>query len=86
MYKFFNKFSRDYLKQKGQGMVEYALILAFVVGIAAFLVGNSDIGNAIQQTFQNVTNTLNTSNANSTTSGTTTGGTSGTTTGGTTNP
>ena len=64
MYKFFNKFSRDYLKQKGQGMVEYALILAFVVGIAAFLVGNSDIGNAIQTTFQNVTNTLTTANNN----------------------
>lgn len=64
MYKFFNKFSRDYLKQKGQGMVEYALILAFVVGIAAFLVGNSDIGNAIQTTFKNVTSTLTTANNN----------------------
>ena len=82
MYKFFNKFSRDYLKQKGQGMVEYALILAFVVGIAAFLVGNGGIGEAIQTTFQNVTKTLNTSNANSTTSGTS--GTSGTSD--TTNP
>ena len=64
MYKFFNKFSRDYLKQKGQGMVEYALILAFVVGIAAFLVGNGGIGQAIQTTFQNVTNTLTTANNN----------------------
>ena len=64
MYKFFNKFSRDYLKQKGQGMVEYALILAFVVGIAAFLVGNGGIDEAIQTTFQNVTNTLNTANNN----------------------
>lgn len=64
MYKFFNKFSRDYLKQKGQGMVEYALILAFVVGVAAFLVGNGGIGQAIQQTFQNVTTTLTTANNN----------------------
>lgn len=64
MYKFFNKFSRDYLKQKGQGMVEYALILAFVVGIAAFLVGNDGIGQAIRTTFQNVTTTLTTANNN----------------------
>ena len=64
MYKFFNKFSRDYLKQKGQGMVEYALILAFVVGVAAFLVGDNGIGQAIQTTFQNVTDTLTTANNN----------------------
>ena len=51
-----------YLNQKGQGMVEYALILAFVVGIAAFLTGNDGIGQAIQNVFQTVTNQLNTSN------------------------
>ena len=51
-----------YLNQKGQGMVEYALILAFVVVIAAFLTGNDGIGQAIQNVFQSVTNQLNTAN------------------------
>ena len=51
-----------YLNQKGQGMVEYALILAFVVVIAAFLTGNDGIGQAIQNVFQRVTNTLNQAN------------------------
>lgn len=48
-----------YLNQKGQGMVEYALILAFVVGIAAYLTGNDGIGKAMESTFQSVTNALN---------------------------
>ncbi|MBR1761506.1 MAG: hypothetical protein IJ741_10075 [Schwartzia sp.] len=51
-----------YLNQKGQGMVEYALILAFVVVIAAFLTGNDGIGQAIQNVFQTVTNQLNQAN------------------------
>ncbi len=64
-----------YLEQKAQGMVEYALILAFVVGIAAALTSSTGIKGAIEQTFTNVKNTLN--NANSTsTQGTSTQGTS----------
>ena len=51
-----------YLTEKAQGMVEYALILAFVVVIAAFLTGNDGIGQAIQNVFQTVTNQLNTAN------------------------
>lgn len=51
-----------YLTEKAQGMVEYALILAFVVVIAAFLTGNAGIGQAIQNVFQTVTNQLNTAN------------------------
>lgn len=47
-----------YLGEKGQGMVEYALILAFVVVIAAFLTGNDGIGKAIQDTFTKVENAL----------------------------
>lgn len=50
-----------YLEQKAQGMVEYALILAFVVGIAAALTSSSGIKGAIQNTFTKVTETLNTS-------------------------
>ncbi|MBQ7480185.1 MAG: pilin protein [Selenomonadaceae bacterium] len=43
-----------YLGEKGQGMVEYALILAFVVVIAGYLVGNDNIGEKIKSVFQNV--------------------------------
>ncbi|MBR3721793.1 MAG: pilin protein [Selenomonadaceae bacterium] len=43
-----------YLSEKGQGMVEYALILAFVVGIAVYLTGNDGIGQAINSVFGNV--------------------------------
>ncbi len=47
-----------YLDEKGQGMVEYALILAFVVVIAGYLTGNNSIGNAISSTFAKVASTL----------------------------
>ena len=40
-------------KQKGQGIVEYALLLAFVVGIAMMLNG-SNLGGAVKDTFDNV--------------------------------
>lgn len=40
-----------YLSQKAQGIVEYALILAFVVAVAVVLVGNDSLGNAIKDIF-----------------------------------
>ena len=40
-----------YLSQKAQGIVEYALILAFVVVVAAVLVGNDSLTNAISNVF-----------------------------------
>jgi len=43
------KFS-NYLKQKGQGIVEYALLLAFIVGIAMMLNG-TNLGGAIKGVF-----------------------------------
>jgi pilus assembly protein Flp/PilA len=55
-----------YLEQKGQGMVEYALILAFVVAVAVALTGNGGIREAISTTFSNVTKTLNSANTQST--------------------
>ena len=47
-----------YLDEKGQGMVEYALILAFVVVIAGYLIGNDAIGEKIHTVFTNVGNKL----------------------------
>lgn len=55
-----------YLEQKAQGMVEYALILAFVVGIAAALTSSDGIKGAIETTFEKVTTTLNTANGTQT--------------------
>lgn len=54
-----------YLEQKGQGIVEYALILAFVVGIAAVaLQSDNGLGQAIQGVFERVTTQLEGTNAN----------------------
>lgn len=45
-------------KQKGQGIVEYALLLAFVVGIAMMLNG-ANLGGAVKDTFDKVAAILN---------------------------
>lgn len=44
-------------KKKGQGIVEYALILAFVVGIGGVLFANGNLADSIRSVFSNV-NTL----------------------------
>ena len=48
-YKFLDKI-KSHLSQKGQGMVEYALIIAFVAGIAAVAL-NSDLGGKVKDAF-----------------------------------
>ena len=63
MKEIFEYLKARYLTEKGQGMVEYALILAFVVVIAAFLTGNAGIGQAIQDVFTRVRNQLTGTNA-----------------------
>ena len=40
-----------YLSQKAQGIVEYALILAFVVVVAAVMAGNDGLSSAISDVF-----------------------------------
>ena len=49
--------TKDYLHRKGQGIVEYALLLAFVVGIAMML-SNSNIGSAVNRVFDDVADYL----------------------------
>ena len=44
---------RNVVKQKGQGIIEYALLLSFVVGIAMLLNG-SNIGGAVKGVFDDV--------------------------------
>lgn len=43
---------RRFFKEKGQGIVEYAVLLAFVVAIAAYLFTSSGIKDEVTATFQ----------------------------------
>ncbi len=47
----------NYLKQKGQGIVEYALLLAFIVGLAMMLNG-ANLGGAVKGVFDDVASLL----------------------------
>lgn len=48
-----------YMSEKAQGMVEYALILAFVVALAIVLTNAGGVKGAISNVFSNTTNQLN---------------------------
>lgn len=48
-----------YLSQKAQGMVEYALIIAFVVAIAVALSSDGGLANAISSVFGKAGNQVN---------------------------
>ena len=58
MKEIFDYVNARYLGEKGQGMVEYALILAFVVGIAVVLSSDSGIKGALNTVFGNVASNL----------------------------
>lgn len=45
-----------YLSEKAQGIVEYALILAFVVIVAAAIANGGDLRNKVGDTFNNMSN------------------------------
>ena len=48
---------RNYLNKKAQGIIEYAVLLAFIVGLAMMLNG-ADISGTVKKTFDNVAVTL----------------------------
>jgi len=48
-----NYLKARYMDEKAQGMVEYALIIAFVVAIAIYLTNSGGLGTAISSTFDN---------------------------------
>ncbi len=50
-----------YMSQKAQGMVEYALIIAFVVAIAVALSGNGGLTDAISSVFGDAASKITTS-------------------------
>ena len=49
---------RKFFKEKGQGIVEYAVLLAFVVAIAAYLFTSSDIKGEVTATFNSTASML----------------------------
>ena len=55
---------RKFFKEKGQGIVEYAVLLAFVVAIAAYLFTSSGIKNEVTATFESTASVLKTRTAN----------------------
>ena len=61
MFKFIQKITdaiKSKLSQKGQGMVEYALIIA-VVAVIAVLVFNTGLKNSITGAFDSASNQIN---------------------------
>lgn len=48
--------------EKGQGMVEYALIIAFVAAIAILVLSNEGLGGAVNSAFDNACNLITSAN------------------------
>ena len=48
--------------EKGQGMVEYALIIAFVAAIAIFVLSNEGLGGAVGNAFNNASDMVESAN------------------------
>ena len=58
MFTILTHLKNRYLSQKAQGIVEYALILAFVVVVAAALINGGELSNAVKNIFGNTANQL----------------------------
>ena len=59
MFTILTHLKNRYLSQKAQGIVEYALILAFVVVLAVVLSGSDGLGGAISGIFGTTATKLN---------------------------
>ena len=59
MFTILTHLKNRYLSQKAQGIVEYALILAFVVALAIVLTSSNGLNGAISGIFDKTTNQLN---------------------------
>lgn len=53
---------RKFFTEKGQGIVEYAVLLAFVVAIAAYLFSNTGIKGEVSNTFSKTVSVLSSGN------------------------
>ena len=56
MFTILTHLKNRYLSQKAQGIVEYALILAFVVVLAIVLTNSGGLSGAIKNVFNDTTN------------------------------
>ena len=54
---------RKFFTEKGQGIVEYALLLAFVVAIAVYALQESGLGGAIKTNFSKTASQVKTFSA-----------------------
>lgn len=60
MFTILEHLKNRYMSQKAQGIVEYALILAFVVAIAIFITsGDNSLSNAVKGVFTKTANQVN---------------------------
>lgn len=63
----YDMYIKPRLGEKGQDMVEYALMLAIIVGIGWLIYSQAELGNKINNVFSNagklMDNAVNTSNA-----------------------
>ena len=69
MFTILTHLKNRYLSQKAQGIVEYALILAFVVVLAVVLSGSDGLGGAISGIFDTTAGKLNSAAASAGASG-----------------
>ncbi len=58
MVEILNYLKARYVSEKAQGIVEYALVLAFVVVLAGALINSSEISNKAANVFNNVAKLL----------------------------
>ena len=54
---------RKFFTEKGQGIVEYAVLLAFVVAIAAYLFSESGVKSEVSKTFSKTVSVLSSGNS-----------------------
>lgn len=54
---------RKFFTEKGQGIVEYAVLLAFVVAIAAYLFSDSGIKGEVTASYSKTASILHTGNS-----------------------
>ena len=62
----YDYYVRPVLGEKGQDMVEYALMLAIIVGIGWLIYQQSDLAKSIQQVFTDSSTLINTAAEHST--------------------